>query len=67
LLIRKSGHGETVTSNYFWLRQKSQPGVMRCLEAENPYVAAMTKGLQPFAGMVTMRVGGGHCAAGLFT
>jgi oligopeptidase B len=42
-------HGETVTDNYFWLRQKSNPEVVRYLEAENAYTAQMTKGLQPFA------------------
>jgi oligopeptidase B len=42
-------HGETVTDNYFWLRQKSNPAVVRYLEAENAYTAEMTKGLQPFA------------------
>jgi oligopeptidase B len=42
-------HGETVTDNYFWLRQKSNPDVVRYLEAENAYTAEMTKGLQPFA------------------
>ncbi len=42
-------HGETVTDNYFWLRQKSNPDVVKYLEAENAYTAEMTKGLQPFA------------------
>ncbi len=42
-------HGETVTDNYFWLRQKSNPEVVQYLEAENKYTAEMTKGLQPFA------------------
>jgi oligopeptidase B len=42
-------HGETVPDNYFWLRQKSNPEVVKYLEAENAYTAEMTKGLQPFA------------------
>ena len=42
-------HGETVTDNYFWLRQKSNPEVVKYLEAENAYTAEMTKSLQPFA------------------
>ena len=42
-------HGETVTDNYFWLREKSNPEVTKYLEAENAYTAAMTKDIQPFA------------------
>jgi oligopeptidase B len=42
-------HGATVTDNYYWLREKSNPDVTRYLEAENAYTAAMTKGIQPFA------------------
>ena len=42
-------HGETVTDNYFWLREKSNPEVIKYLEAENAYTAAITKDLQPFA------------------
>jgi len=41
-------HGATVTDNYFWLREKSNPEVAKYLEAENAYTAAMTSGLQPF-------------------
>jgi len=40
-------HGATITDNYFWLRDKSNPEVAQYLEAENAYTAAMTKGLQP--------------------
>jgi len=43
-------YGETVTDNYFWLREKSNPEVVRYLEAENTYTESMTKDLQPFAG-----------------
>jgi oligopeptidase B len=46
---REVRHGETVSDDYFWLRQKSNPDVIRYLEAENAYTAAMTKGLLPFA------------------
>jgi oligopeptidase B len=42
-------HGATVTDNYFWLREKTNPEVTKYLEAENAYTAAMTKGIQPFA------------------
>ena len=42
-------HGATVTDNYFWLREKTNPEVTRYLEAENAYTAAMTKDIQPFA------------------
>jgi len=46
---REVRHGETVSDDYFWLRQKSNPDVIRYLEAENAYTAEMTKGLLPFA------------------
>ncbi len=42
-------HGSTVTDNYYWLRDKSNPEVTRYLEAENAYTQAMTKDLLPFA------------------
>jgi oligopeptidase B len=42
-------HGATVTDNYYWLREKSNPETVKYLEAENAYTAAMTKDLQPFA------------------
>jgi oligopeptidase B len=42
-------HGATVTDNYFWLREKTNPEVTKYLEAENAYTAAMTKDIQPFA------------------
>jgi oligopeptidase B len=42
-------HGETVTDNYFWLREKTNPEVTKYLEAENAYTAAMTKDIEPFA------------------
>jgi len=42
-------HGRTFTDDYFWLREKSNPDVIKHLEAENAYtdeVMAPTKGLQ---------------------
>ncbi len=41
-------HGETITDDYFWLREKSNPHVAAYLEAENAYTEAMTRNLQPF-------------------
>ncbi len=45
---RELRHDETVTDDYFWLREKATPEVARYLEAENAYTAAMTKDLKPF-------------------
>lgn len=42
-------HGEKVNDPFFWLRDKSNPKVIKHLEAENAYTAAMTKDIQPFA------------------
>ena len=42
-------HGEKVNDPFFWLREKSNPAVIKYLEAENTYTEAMTKGLKPFA------------------
>ena len=42
-------HGEQVNDPYFWLREKSNPEVIRYLEAENAYTKAATEGMQPFA------------------
>jgi oligopeptidase B len=41
-------HGATVVDDYYWLREKSNPEVIRYLQAENAYTAAMTKDLKPF-------------------
>ncbi len=46
---REVRHGETIVDNYYWLRQKSNPEVVKYLEAENAYTAAVTKNLEPFA------------------
>jgi oligopeptidase B len=45
---REVRHGATVIDNYFWLREKSNPEVVKYLEAENAYTEAVTKDLKPF-------------------
>ncbi len=40
-------HGETRTDNYFWLRDRNNPEVIRHLEAENRYTAAVMKDTEP--------------------
>lgn len=40
--------GAKVVDNYFWLRDKSNPEVIKYLEQENAYTAAMTEKLKPF-------------------
>ena len=45
---RETRHGEVVTDDYHWLREKSNPQVIEYLEAENAYAEAMTKDLKPF-------------------
>ena len=45
---REIRHGATVIDNYYWLREKSNPEVVKYLEAENAYTAAMTQSLEPF-------------------
>lgn len=45
---REVRHGATVIDDYFWLREKSNPEVVKYLEAENAYTQAMTANLQPF-------------------
>jgi oligopeptidase B len=42
-------HGVKVDDPFFWLREKSNPAVIKYLEAENAYTEAMTKGLEPFS------------------
>jgi oligopeptidase B len=46
---RETRFGTTMVDNYFWLREKSNPEVIKYLEAENAYTAAMTQGMKPFA------------------
>src|SRR5947209_20507515 len=45
---REVRHGQTVVDPYFWLREKSNPEVVKYLEAENAYTAEMTAHLKPF-------------------
>jgi oligopeptidase B len=42
-------HGEDMTDQYFWLREKTNKEVIAYLEAENAYADAVTKDLQPLA------------------
>jgi oligopeptidase B len=42
-------HGKQINDPFFWLREKSNPDVIRYLEAENAYTEALTKDLKPFA------------------
>jgi oligopeptidase B len=41
-------HGATINDPYFWLREKSNPDVVKYLDAENAYTEALTKDLKPF-------------------
>src|SRR5881398_1093669 len=40
-------HGDTRTDDFFWLKDKKNPDVIKHLEAENAYTAAMTKRTEP--------------------
>jgi oligopeptidase B len=42
-------HGDARTDDYFWLKDKTNPDVIKHLEAENAYTKAATKRLEPFA------------------
>jgi oligopeptidase B len=44
---QETRHGETVTDDYHWLREKTNPKVIAYLKAENAYTQAMTKDLAP--------------------
>ena len=46
---REQRHGATVVDHYYWLREKTNPQVIKYLEDENAYTASLTKDLQPFA------------------
>jgi oligopeptidase B len=46
---REVRHGVAVMDDYFWLREKSNPEVVRYLEAENVYTERLTAGLKPFS------------------
>jgi len=41
-------NGRTLTDNYFWLREKSNPEVRSYLEAENAYADAVMKPTEAF-------------------
>ncbi len=43
-------HGEVLTDDYGWLREKSDPGVIEYLEAENAYTAAAMAGTEEMQG-----------------
>ena len=45
---REIRHGETVSDEYHWLRERTNPEVIEYLEAENFYTNAMTKDLKQF-------------------
>jgi oligopeptidase B len=45
---REVRHGATTIDDYYWLREKSNPEVVKYLQAENAYTAAMTKDSKPF-------------------
>jgi oligopeptidase B len=40
--------GVAVSDDYFWLRERANPDVVKYLEAENAYTGAMTVALKPF-------------------
>jgi oligopeptidase B len=41
-------HGETRIDNYYWMKDKSNPDVIKHLEAENAYTAAVLKPTEKF-------------------
>jgi oligopeptidase B len=45
---REMRHGFPVVDNYYWLREQSNPEVIKYLNAENAYTEAMTMHLKPF-------------------
>jgi oligopeptidase B len=45
---KETRHETVVVDNYYWLRDKSNPKVIKYLEEENAYTEAMTKPLKPF-------------------
>ena len=40
-------HGDTRIDDYFWLKDKKNPEVIKHLEAENAYTAAVMKPTEP--------------------
>ncbi len=45
--VSRTIHGQTLTDDYAWLRDSSNPEVIAYLEAENAYTGAMTAALAP--------------------
>ncbi|MBL8873283.1 MAG: hypothetical protein JNK90_26115, partial [Planctomycetaceae bacterium] len=41
-------HGKKIEDPYFWMKDKSNPEVIKYLEAENAYREEVTKNLKPF-------------------
>ena len=40
-------HGDKLVDNYFWMRDRANPGVIEYVEAENRYTEQMTKHIEP--------------------
>lgn len=40
-------HGETIVDDYYWLRDRANPGVIEYIEAENRYTDAMMRRTEP--------------------
>jgi oligopeptidase B len=40
-------HGDTRLDDYFWMKEKTNPEVIKHLEAENAYTTTITKSLEP--------------------
>ena len=49
-------HGESLTDNYFWLRDKNNPEVKTYLDEENKYTEAHSKNFQPLANEIYKEV-----------
>ena len=45
---QEARYGATVNDSYYWLREKTNPEVVKYLQAENAYTQAMTAKLKPF-------------------
>src|ERR1700742_1959133 len=41
-------HGDTLVDDYYWLRERDNPDVMKYLEAENAYTDAIMKPTEAF-------------------
>ncbi len=49
---QRAMHGDRWEDDYFWLREKSDPGVAAYLEAENTYAGAVLERVQPLANVL---------------